>query len=277
MKKVLYLLFACVLCSALIFTACSKESQEQPDESSKTTEAEVTQEQIEKDIIGTWIKSEADGESVPTDEKSVYNIVSATEAYTSVSLAAGDKAPFYYNQKSEVDIDGNVVTITTRNSEEESFVHEFTISNISADEFTADKKFTHTLNGTDPEAKEYNVTFVKVSDDYSKDILGTWEGHCTSEGSVFDDGQDHRWEYKDDGTFVYYVKDDENWVPSADEMNEYFVAGNLLCTRWTENGEENREWWEISIDGDKMKWTALREGEDGKTFTASFEMTKVQE
>ena len=59
-------------------------------------------------------------------------------------------------------------------------------------------------------------------------------------------------------------------------MNEYFVAGKLLCTRWTENGEENREWWEISIDGDKMNWTALREDENGKTFTASFEMTKVE-
>lgn len=274
MKKVLYLLLACVLCSALIFTACSKESKEQTDEA---TEAEVTQEQIEKDIIGTWIKSEADGQPVPTDEKSVYNIVSTTEAYTSVSRNVDDGTLFNSNQKSEVVIDGNVVTITTTNSEEESFIHEFTITNISADEFTADKKFTHTLKGTDPLVNEYNVTFVKVSDDYSKDILGTWEGRCTSEGSVFDDGQDHRWEYKDDGTFVYYVKDGENWVPSADEMNEYFVAGNLLCTRWTENGEENREWWEISIDGDKMKWTALREGEDGKTFTASFEMTKVQE
>jgi archaellum component FlaG (FlaF/FlaG flagellin family) len=274
MKKVLYLLLACVLCSALIFTACSKESKEQTDEA---TEAEVTQEQIEKDIIGTWIKSEADGQPVPTNEKSVYNIVSTTEAYTSVSRNVDDGTLFNSNQKSEVVIDGNVVTITTTNSEGESFIHEFTITNISADEFTADKKFTHTLKGTDPLVNEYNATFVKVSDDYSKDIFGTWEGRCTSEGSVFDDGQDHRWEYKDDGTFVYYVKDGENWVPSADEMNEYFVAGNLLCTRWTENGEENREWWEISIDGDKMKWTALREGEDGKTFTASFEMTKVQE
>jgi hypothetical protein len=60
-------------------------------------------------------------------------------------------------------------------------------------------------------------------------------------------------------------------------MNEYFVAGNLLCSRWMENGQENREWWEISIDGDKMNWTALREDEDGKTFTATFEMKRVEE
>lgn len=60
------------------------------------------------------------------------------------------------------------------------------------------------------------------------------------------------------------------------QEDEYFVDGNLLCTRWMENGAENREWWEISIDGNKMNWSALREDEDGKTFTATFEMTKVQ-
>ena len=131
--------------------------------------------------------------------------------------------------------------------------------------------------------KEWNVYieedchYVIVDIDYSEDILGTWEGHCTSEGSVFDDGQEHRWEYKNDGTYVYYVKDGDNWVPSDNELNEYFVAGNLLCTRWIEDGTEYREWWEITIDDDKMNWTALREGEDGKEFTATFEMDRVTE
>ena len=120
-----------------------------------------------------------------------------------------------------------------------------------------------------------SVCYVKVNDDYSKDIIGTWEGNCTSEGSVFDDGQEHRWEYKDDGTYVYYVKDGDNWVPSDDELNEYFVDGNLLCARWIEDGADNREWWEITIDGDKMNWTALREDEDGKTYTATFEMERT--
>ena len=29
-------------------------------------------------------------------------------------------------------------------------------------------------------------------------------------------------------------------------------------------------------DGDKMNWTALRQKEDGTTFTATFEMKKVE-
>ena len=120
-------------------------------------------------------------------------------------------------------------------------------------------------------------TYSRIGCTRSDDIIGTWEGHCTSEGSAFDDGQEHRWEYKDDGTYVYYVKDGNKWIPSDDTKNEYFVAGNLLCARWEEKDEEYREWWEISIDGDTMNWTALRADEDGNTFTATFEMKKVDE
>jgi hypothetical protein len=58
-------------------------------------------------------------------------------------------------------------------------------------------------------------------------------------------------------------------------LNEYFVDGTLLCTRWIDNGQENREWWEITIDGTRMHWTALRQNPDGTTFTATFEMEKV--
>ena len=97
-----------------------------------------------------------------------------------------------------------------------------------------------------------------------------------SEGSEFDDGETHRWEYKADGTYVYYVKDGDDWVSSENTLNEYFVDGTLLCTRWIDQGQENREWWEINIDGDKMNWTALRQKEDGTTFTATFEMRKVE-
>ena len=118
--------------------------------------------------------------------------------------------------------------------------------------------------------------YVRVTADYSAAIVGTWQGRCTSEGSVFDDGQEHRWQYKADGTYVYYVKSGDNWVPyEGNTLNEYFVDGTLLCTRWIDLGQENREWWEITIDGSQMHWTALRQNPDGTTFTATFEMEKV--
>ena len=73
---------------------------------------------------------------------------------------------------------------------------------------------------------------------------------------------------------------DGQWQLSDDVLHDYFVDGTLLCTRWKNAGEgqeEHREWWEIeSINDGVMKWKALRQREDGTTYTATFEMTKVQ-
>ncbi|MBR7049146.1 MAG: hypothetical protein IKI16_04765 [Prevotella sp.] len=66
---------------------------------------------------------------------------------------------------------------------------------------------------------------------------------------------------------------------SNDALAEYFVDGTLLCTRWkkTIDSNELREWWEIeSIKDGVMKWTALRMRENGTTYTATFQMTKVK-
>ena len=82
-------------------------------------------------------------------------------------------------------------------------------------------------------------------------------------------------EYKDDGTYVFYEKNGDEWVATDDTLNVYYVSGNLLCNRWVNNGKENRETWEIAINGDTMSLTALRMGDDGKTFTDNRELKKV--
>ena len=137
-------------------------------------------------------------------------------------------------------------------------------------------KNTLIVDGHEASSPEMPIRFAKIDEDYSADILGTWEGQVTSAQDTYGDGKEHRWEYKADGKFVYYVKNGDEWVHSANTLNEYFVDGNLLCMRWVDNGVEYREWWEISIADGKMNWTALRQKEDGKTFTATFSMTKVQ-
>ena len=116
-----------------------------------------------------------------------------------------------------------------------------------------------------------------MAEENSEAIFGIWEGHSTSEMTVNDDGEGHRWEYKADGTYVCYIKESDKWVPADDALSEYFEDGNQLCMRWIENGEEKSECWEITIDGDVMRWTAQREDENGNTFTASFEMNRVAE
>ena len=264
MKK--WVLAAILICGLNVFTSCSND-----DNPVKPTN------NLAERILGKWMPVYLDGNPVVTDLKSVYTFVSATKAYMSVSINAQQGEEIVWNNQKELDlsINGNKMTLTNHSDEHTTMVEEFNITAIDGSAFTANHKITVTVDGSVMLHNEGTIRFVKVAD-YTTAVIGLWEGHCTSEGSEFDDGQEHRWQYNADGTYVYYVKDGDNWVPSENTLNEYFVDGTLLCTRWVDNEQENREWWEISIDGDKMNWTALRQKEDGSTFTATFEMKKVE-
>ena len=234
---------------------------------------------VAEKIIGKWIFVERNGEPTPSNKKRVYNFVSPTKAYISASDGIGPVVSLNWLDKTEADVTffGNKVTLTVQNDEHTTMVDEYTVTAINDTEIIANLKVTSKVDGNVVFSQDGTMRFEKVTTDYKADIVGTWQGHCTSEGSVFDDGQEHRWQYNADGTYVYYVKDGDNWVPyEGNTLNEYFVDGNLLCTRWIDLGQENREWWEITINGDKMNWTALRENEDRTTFTATFEMKKVE-
>ena len=233
---------------------------------------------VSEKIIGKWMMTEIDGKSMTTNEKRTCTFVSTTKAYLSASIQTQLEfgSSWVDHEEADVAISGNRVTLTSNLDEQLKAVEEYTITSINDSELSANFKLTLLINGEVGRIDEHIVRFEKVTADYTAAIIGTWQGHCTSEGSIFDDGKEHRWEYKADGTYVYYVKDGNNWVPYAtNTLNEYFVDGNLLCTRWIDNGVENREWWEITITDGKMNWTALRQSEDGTTFTATFEMTKV--
>ena len=233
---------------------------------------------ISEKIIGKWMTADKNRQPMLTNEKRVVTFVSATKAYMSASFTHIPVSTQWLDQiEADVVISDNKVTLTMHPEERVTVVDEYTVLAIDATGFTANLKVTTTLNGELSYEHESTIRFIKQTTDYTAAILGTWQGHCTSEGSVFDDGQEHRWEYRDDGTYVYYAKDGNNWVPYAtNTLNEYFVDGNLLCTRWIDNGVENREWWEITITDGKMNWTALRQKEDGTTFTATFEMERVE-
>ena len=248
-----------------------------------TVQQEMTWKKIDlkvaEKIIGKWMATYIDGQTTPTNMKSVYTFVSTTKAYMSASFnhiqATG--TPWHQNTEADVAISGNKVTLTMQKDEHNRSVQELTVTAINNNEFTASLKVNVTVDGNVVHSDEHIFHFTKLVTDYKADIVGTWEGHCTSAGSVFDDGQEHRWQYNADGTYVYYVKDGDNWVPyEGNTLNEYFVDGNLLCTRWIDQGQENREWWEITIAADRMNWTALRQNEDGTTFTATFEMERVE-
>ena len=230
-------------------------------------------------IVGTWILAETNGRPALTNGKSVFTFSSPAKACIKAASNSRPELGAAWNGQTEADIviKGNKMTLTWSADAEAAPVDELCVSSITDAETEGRLVVKQAENDAETILAEETIRFVKVDADYSAAILGTWEGRCTSEGSAFDDGQNHRWEYKGDGTYVYYVKDGGKWIPSEDKMNEYFVAGNLLCTRWGDGNTENRECWEIAIDGDTMNWTALRSGDDGSVFTVTFEMKHIAE
>ena len=285
MKKAWYLLFACALCGAVILAACGNGGRENPTEELQTEvpsavapAAEVNQTDIEEKIIGKWIIADLNGRPALTNDKSVFTFPSTTKAYMSASFSSHPEQGIDWIDLLEADvvIEGNKITVTRQAGGNKTMVDELTVSSITAEETIGNLIVKSVENGTETILSEGPVRIIKVKDDLKEDIIGMWEGRSTSEGSPFDDGQIHRWEFSDDGEFTYFTKDGDNWMPDNDDLSEYIVDGNLFCSRWGSEGKENREWWEISIDGDTMKWTALRE-DGGTTFTATFEMKRVNE
>ena len=131
-----------------------------------------------------------------------------------------------------------------------------------------------------PDGKEIsqniNATFQKVTADYSQDIIGMWEGVEMTGDETYGDAN-HRIYYKEDGTYTYYDKVGDSWVPSKNAGNEYNVDGDWLATRWqpTEGADYEYEWWDIvEIKDGTMKWSALRE-KDNTRYTTTFTWKKV--
>ena len=225
--------------------------------------------------------SEIDGEDAVTNLKTVYDFESLTKVYMSASLNSQPEMQSFWKEKFELTavIDDNHIALAGQKDDKTAVLDEFIVSYITADVMQCVLLHSEINDkGEMTTSPALFCTFEKVDKDYSADIIGMWEGQVTSEQDTYGDGLQHRWEYKADGTYVYYVKDGENWVPSANTLNEYFVASKLLCMRWINADQEHREWWEIeSIENGVMKWTALRQNADGTTFTSTFEMKKVTE
>lgn len=261
MKKTLLFILALV---PIVFASCDK-----------------TNETLARQLIGKWMVAGTDGKPTPTDEKTVVTFISSTKAVSSMSGIGYDEAVDRWQHElgCDVAITGNTVTLTDYPTKEMKVVVDLSVKHINDQEIAADGQRTIILGGIKMKPATFSLQFARVSQDYSQDILGIWEGRVSSsEGSEHDDGELHRWEYRNDGTYSYYRQDDKgNWVDDVNELSEYFCDGTLLCTRWRNVGQpEMRECWEIdSIENGVMKWKALRVREDKTTYIASFQMTRV--
>ena len=278
MKKIQRILASALVCASAVLMACSS------NDGSRSSEEKQPVGNLSEKILGKWIHAETDGAPVLTNQKSVHTFVledSTIKAYN--SLAMNDVGAWWeFRKQMDIAIDGNKVTVKGKYDNGKSVITEMTVTSATGKEILFDAKTTLFNDGEayaviGPRSEKY----VLVEKDYSQEILGIWEGHITSDQSAFDDSKMHRWEYKDDGTYVYFgLDEDGEWQADVNSKGEYFVDGNLLCTRWKNVGDttEHREWWEIaSIKNGVMEWTALRRNDQNSDYTATFSMRRIQE
>ena len=237
---------------------------------------------LTENIIGKWMVDALNDQPCPTNLKIVITFLSATKAYYSLSYSLSDFYSDSWNNHASADvvIDGNNVTLTAFENEHTKHVTVADIYSITDKDMRLKSDWKAYTDGEMVINEVWdNERYIRINNDFENDIIGTWEGKVTSAEDEHTDGELHRWEYKADGTYVYYNKVGDEWVNNNDVLAEYFVDGILLCTRWkqTADSKELREWWEIeSINDGVMKWTALRMRDDGTTYTATFQMTKVK-
>lgn len=263
MKKTL---LALTVLSVILMAGCSK------DEDKSLSEM----------MIGKWVATQSEGMDMLTNMKIVYTIESSTKGYISASRPNFTPEHDMWTDHMPVDVmlEGDTITLSGDIDEEVSVVAKIIVKSITDKEMRADTKYTVYFGGREIINNEESALFVKVNVDYSKSIVGLWEGRMTSDNDAYSDGNVHRWQLNEDGTYIYYRHTDGGeWVDDVNEYAYYMTDGPMLCMRWKNTGDntmEIREWWEIvSIEDGVMKWTGLREGENGERYTASFEMVMV--
>ena len=268
MKKIMnWVLAATLVCGTSVFTACSDDD----DESLNT-------QNVSEKIVGKWMVSELDGQPCPTNWKTVLTFESSTKAYGSLS----DYFSLSWNERvlADVTINDNKVSVVSEDGNTKN-VLDCTILSLNDKEMLMSSDWNVYVNGNSVQHEVYEKErYERITKDYKDAIIGLWEGKVTSEDDEHTDGELHRWKYNANGTYDYYSQENGVWKAGSDVLAEYFVDGTLLCTRWkkTADSEELREWWEIeSIKNGVMKWKALRQREDGSTYTATFEMSMIYE
>ena len=266
MKKTNKFFALALVAVTIVFASCSKDDNEPVG---------PTQQEIEAKIVGKWKTIDVDGKDCLTNERSVTTYYSGGIFTTSVST------DFDFMQHHIWDnVERNIYTVSGVEMEQIHSNGTITKSQICTiqDEYFTEHVYKFIQNSQET---ELNKVFrnKKVTADYSQDIIGMWEGVEMAGPETYGNAE-ARIEYHADGTYTYYNNVDGYWVPSADADNEYNVDGDWLATRWRpEAGADyNYEWWDIDeIKDGIMKWSALREKEDGTRFTTTFTWKKIKQ
>ena len=224
---------------------------------------------VKEKIVGKWKLSEVNNRDQVTNGRMILTYNENATLAVSISYFNKETNSYIWRNKQPgiYSIDGNVI----KNYLNQSGLYDATPHYIEA---ISDEAMTMSSTSGG------QTIYTRVAADYTSDIIGMWEvTEMTGEETYNDDNA--RLAFLADGTYRYYRKDDAGeWqLVSTRDVEEYFVDGDWMATRWQEtDGEMNYEWWDIDeIKDGQMKWSALREREDGTRFTTTFTWKKVSD
>lgn len=267
-KFMLWVMTATLLSGASVFTSCTTDNKDNV----------VPVNDLAEQLVGKWLYNEADGHVVETAESSITTFVKegkGLKAYLSVSLKK--YGLWAYKQPADVKIDGNKLTVTLEQGDAKT-VEEYTDITVSGDNLYYTSMYTAMRNGKVIDVVgpyRLHCTKVKAKPDYASIFTGRWEGTITSDEPGFKP-QPFCEEYLADGSNIAYELSDGQWVPVKGYDGEFFIDGNLLCTRWNSpEGEDQRTncIFESYNNGTMiLKEVVLR---DGKPYTETSTLTKV--
>ena len=233
-----------------------------------------SQKDIETKIIGKWKEIVTEGKDALTNSRTIRTFYTGNKATHSCSRIYDGNYAWYNKSPFKYEVSGCDMC---ESSEENSFKTFSKVMSIDESKLSANY-YKEILPEGQERGININAIYQKVAADYSRDIIGLWEGVEMTGDETYGDAN-HRIEYKADGTYVYYDKDGDNWKPSENVDNEYNVDGDWLATRWrpAAGADYEYEWWDIAeIKDGTMKWSALREKGDKTRYTTTFTWKKIQ-
>lgn len=223
----------------------------------------------QKALAGKWKLATLDGKPVQTNQRTIYTfdgVGAGTQTMADFMEVMGEQV--WFNQKKlNYTLQGDA--LHTRWSDGSIRIEWMAnITSMSDKQFTTDP--SRMFKNDDPEKDMMpKATFEKVYVDYTEDIIGLWQG--TSGGGDYGD-YNHLWLMTPEGKYYYFSPDSidpTQWVISENTLNEYAVDGDFVAFRWKESpaANEDREWWDITIQDKQMAWTALRDNNERRDFT----------
>jgi len=232
------------------------------------------QEEVELKLAGKWEIATVDNVPVLTNEKQVVTYQEGWTAFRSASDSARQpswmcrvpmKCTIYGNDITENIVSGGSLKLTSN------------VETITENQMTANVKDLSTTDTAQQKARF--IVYRKIDKDFSKDIVGYWEVKLALPG--IPGVTDHRLSFREDGTFLSFDRDtiNDEWVVNHTTTNQYMVDGTWLALRKQSLNPttDTRECWDISVEGDKMYWSALRADSADVRHEDQLELTRITE